>query len=99
MDQPAELAQVALFRRMQYRAGAQEEQTLESGMRQAVVEHRGHGQRRQRLHAVGVEDQGQAEADRAQADVLDRGIGQQPLHVTLHRAVEHTEQGGDQPDH
>ena len=42
MDQSAELAQAAFARRVQHRAGAQEEQALESGVGEAVIEHRGH---------------------------------------------------------
>jgi hypothetical protein len=98
MDQAAELAQAAFVGGVQHRAGAQEEQALEAGMGQAVVEHRGHRQRRQRIHAIGVEDQGQADGDGDQADVLDRGIRQQALHVALHRAVEHAEDRREQAD-
>ena len=96
VNQSAELAQVALLGGMQHRAGAQEQEALEAGVGQAVVEHGGHGQCRQRLHAIGVEDQGQADAHRDEADVFDRRIRQQPLHVVLHRAVEHAEQCGDE---
>ena len=44
-----------------------------------------------------VEDQGETDADQQQADVLDRRIGQQALHVSLHGGEHHAEHCSDQP--
>ena len=51
------------------------------------------------FHSVGMEDQGQSNADGDQADVFDRGIGQQALHVALYGAVKHAEKRGDEAHH
>ena len=84
------------MRGVQHRTGDQEEQALEGGMIQTMVEHRCQRQRRQRSHAEGLEGQGQADADEEQADVLDRGISQEPLHVALHGGEDDAEQRRDQ---
>ena len=61
-------------------------------------ERRGQRQRGHRRHAIAEEQQRQADADDQQADVLDRRVGQQPLHVGLHRGEHHAEQGGGEAE-
>jgi len=82
---------------MQHGAGAQEQQALEEGVAGHVVQRRRQRQRRHRLHAVGREQHRQPDGREQQADVLDRRIGQQPLHVDLRRGKHHAEQRAGQP--
>ena len=99
MDQPAEFAQRALARGMQHRAGGEEQQALEVGVVDAVVERGGERERSQGAHAVGLEDDGESDADQDEADVLDRGIGEQALHVALHRGKHHAVECGGEAQH
>ena len=66
-------------------------------MVERVIQRRGERQRRQRIFVEGVENQREADADQNDANVLDGGIGEQPLHVHLHGSEHHAEQRGDQP--
>ena len=77
-------------------AGAEEQQALEEGVAGDVVQAGGERQRRHRLHVVGREDDGEADAGQQHADVLDRRVGEQPLHVDLHRGEDDAEQGRGQ---
>ena len=79
----AEPLDVAQARGVQHRAGAAEQQALQQAWltqwKSAAVSARAasNGQ------AVGAEQQGEAEADGDDADVLDRRIGEQRLEVAL----------------
>ncbi len=86
------------MRRVQHRARAQEEQALEHRVIQAVVEHRGQRESRERMHLVGVEHDREAERDDDKADILDRRIGEQPLHIDLHRGEDDAEERRGEPD-
>ena len=94
MDQAAQLAQGALVRGVQHRAGGEEQEALEEGVVDAVIQRRGERERGERAHAVGLEGDGEADADQDEADVLDRRIGEQALHVALHRGKDHAVERG-----
>src|SRR5580704_19420270 len=94
MDRPAELAQAALLGRVQHRARREKEQTLEEGVIEAMIEGRGERDRREQALAVSLEQNGQADARNDDADVLDRRVRQQPLHVRLYGGEKHTKQRG-----
>ena len=98
VDQPAQLVELALPGGGQDGARREEQDALE----QAVIEHvehgGGHGERRQGRHAGRLEHQRQTQPDDDDADILDRRIGQQLLHVVLHQRVEHADHGGHRAD-
>ena len=98
VDQAAESSQAALARGVQHRAGAQEQQRLEERVVQAVVQGRGERQGGERGHAEAAKQQREAEPGDDQADVLDRRVGQQALHVGLHGGVHGAEQRTRQAD-
>ena len=98
-QQPAELAEVALAGGVQHGPGAEEQQALEEGVVQRVVEHGRERERGERRRAVPDEQQRESHADQQQADVLDRRVGEQALHVGLHGAEDHAEQRGRQSEH
>ena len=85
-DQAAELAQAALFGRMQHRAGGQKQQALEERVVERVDQRGAEGERRKQAQVAGLEQNGQADAGKDDSDVLDRGVRQQALHVGLHAA-------------
>ena len=95
LDQPAHLFHVARVRGVQHRTRAQEEQALETGVVDRVVQPADEAQRGQRHQPVAVEDQPSADAHQDDADVLHRVIGQQPLEVVLHQRIEHAQQRRD----
>jgi hypothetical protein len=97
-DQAAELAEAALAGGMQHGAGADEQQALEERMAGDVIERRGQRQRRHRLHVVGGEEHREADRGEHEAHVLDRRIGEQPLHVDLDRGEDDAEQGAGEAE-
>ena len=99
MYQPAELAQAALLRRVQHRAGREEQQALEEGVVQRVIQHRGQRDCREQRLVVGLEEDGETDAGDDDADVLDGRVGKQPLHVGLHGREDHTEERSDKAEH
>src|SRR5438445_79988 len=54
----------------------------------------GHGQRQ----SVGLQRDGETEAREDDADILDRGVGEQPLEVVLHHRIQDAYRGGDAAD-
>ena len=95
MDQAAELLHVALAGRAHDRARAEEQQALEQRMVEHVQQRGRHRQRRRKLHAVRPKRHRKAQADEDDPDILDRGIGEQPLEILLHQRVEHAENRSD----
>ena len=65
-------------------------------MIQAVVQRRGERQRRQRVLAIDVKNNGQADPHQQQPDIFNRRIRQQPLHIALHGGEHHAENRGHQ---
>ena len=61
-----------------------------------MQQRRGECQRRQHAHVERVAQQRQAKRGEDQADILDGGIGQQPLHVGLYGSEHRAEQRRDQ---
>ena len=98
MDQPAELAEAALLRRVQHRARGEEEEAFEEGVIERVVERRRQGDRCEERLVVALEQDREADAGDDDADVLDRGVREQALHVGLHRREEHAEQRRGEPE-
>jgi hypothetical protein len=90
--------EVAFARRVQHRARAEEEQALHERVVERVVEHCDERQGRQRLHADAAEDDREPDAGEEDADVLDRRIGEQALHVGLHRREDHPVERGGEPE-
>ena len=78
-------------------AGREEQQRLEHRVVEDVQERRGEGDRRPGRIALRGEEDGCAEPERDDPDVLDRVKGEQPLQVVLHQRVEHAAQRGQQP--
>ena len=93
----AQLAEVPFLGGVQHRAGAEEEQALEERVVEAVVEGGDQRERRERMHLVGGEDDREPETHHDEADVLDRRIGEQALHVHLGGGEDHAEEGGREP--
>ena len=98
VDQAAELAEAALVRRVQDGPGGEEQQALEERMIEHVIEHRSKRDRGELRLAVGGEQHGEAESRHDDADVLDRRVGKQALHVRLHGGEHHAEQRGAKPE-
>ena len=78
---------------------ALEEQAFEKSMVEAVVERCGEGQCGQVRQQERLEDQGQPEANKNQADVFYRRVGKQTFHVRLHGRENNTEECGGQAKH
>ena len=98
MDQPSELAEAALLGRVQHRAGGEEQQALEERVIEGVIEACRQRDRREERLVVALEQDRQADAGDDNADILDRGVREQPLHVGLHRREEHAEQCRREPE-
>ncbi len=98
MDQAAEAPEVALAGRMQHRAGAEEQQALHERVIEAVIQQRDQGERAEGVHADAEEHDREPEAGEDDADVLDRGVGEQPLHVGLGRGKHHAVQRAEEPE-
>jgi len=84
---------------VQHGTGAEEQQALHERVVEGVIQHRDQGQRRERLHADALEHDGEADTGEQHADVLDRRVREQPLHVRLHGREDDAEQGRGQPEH
>ncbi len=99
MDQSAELAEAALLRRVQHRAGGQKQQALEERVIERVIKRRGQRDRGEQRLVVGLEQDRQPDPGDDDADVLDRRVCEQPLHVGLHRREKHAEERRDEAQH
>ena len=88
MDEAAQPLHVALAGRRQYRAGAEEQQTLEEAVIEDVEQRRRHGERSGGRHPVRLEGERKAQPDEHDADVLDRAVGEQLLEVALQHGIE-----------
>ena len=64
-----------------------------------MVQHGGQRNRREQRLVVGLEEDGETDAGNDDADVLDRRIGEQPLHVGLHGRENHAEERRDETKH
>jgi hypothetical protein len=64
MDEPAELAQASLVRRVQHGPGGEEQQALEERVIERVIQDGGQRDRREHRLRVGLEQQGEADARR-----------------------------------
>jgi outer membrane translocation and assembly module TamA len=81
--------------RTQHSAGTKEQEAFEQRVVEHVKEACGERERCCRRHAVRGECEGKTEADKDDADVLDRVIGEQPFEIVLHQGVEHAHDGGN----
>ena len=97
-DQAAVLFDVACVRRGDHRTCPQEQQRLEGGVVQGVKERRRQPQRREGVDAQRRKDDGAAQAQQDDADVLDAVIGEQSLEIVLRQGVQHTQQRRDRSD-
>ena len=98
VNEPAEPAEVALARGVQYRARAEEQQALHERMIDGVIEHGDQRQRRQRRHAHAAKDDGEPDAGEQDADVLDGRERQQAFHVGLRGREHHAVDRGEQAE-
>ena len=99
MDQSAELAEAPLAGRMQDRPGGEEQQAFEKRVIERVVERRHQRDRRQKDFAIGLEQDREPDSGEDDADVLDRRVREQALHVHLHGRVDDAEQRRQQAEH
>jgi hypothetical protein len=80
---------------MQHRARREEQQALEKGVVERVIQDRGQRDRREQRLAVRLEEDDEADAGDDDPDVLDRRIREEALHVGLHRGEDHAEERGE----
>ena len=97
VNQPPHLLHVPFVGGVQHRPGPHEEQPLEHGMVEGVIQGGNQRQGRQIRQLEGGKDHRQTEPDQDDADILDRVIGQQALQVMLHQGIQHTHHRRDQP--
>ena len=97
-QQAAEPVEVERADRSLEGARGEEEQRLEDGVVEHVQQRRGEGDRRPGRLALGGEEDRGAEAERDDADVLDRVEGEQPLEVVLDERVEDAAERREQAD-
>ena len=83
---------------MEHGTGTHEEQTLEEGVVHNMVKAGAKGQCGEIEHAVGLEEKREADGGQQQPDILDGGIGQQPLHVHLYGGEDHPKERGGQAE-
>ena len=76
-------------------ARAEKEQALEQRVVERVQQGARDAAQRDELVARGFAQRGDAESDEDDADVLDRGVGQQAFHVVLHGCEDHAPQARD----
>jgi len=74
-------------------ARAEKEQALEQRVVERVQQGARDAAQRDELVARGFAQRGDAESDEDDADVLDRGVGQQAFHVVLHGCEDHAPLG------
>ncbi len=70
-------------------AGAQKQQPFEEAVVERMEQRGDEGERRDRMQPFGPREERDAEADRDDADVFDRRVGQQPLEIALGEREEH----------
>src|SRR3989338_5514357 len=87
VDKPSKAVKVAFARRMKNGARPQKQEILEQRMIKNMQQGSRHRHGGAGLKAVGVKSRSQAEADKNDADVLNRGISKKPLKVVLHKGV------------
>ena len=96
MDESPQFSEASFSGGMQHRAGANEQQTLHERVVESVVQGGRECQCGQCVLAESVKCQGQAGANQNNADVLNRGIGEQAFHVGLYGGEDHAEERGKQ---
>ena len=92
--QSAQVVQVTQTRGVYDSSGRNEEQALEDRVVDRVEDRGGQGEGREFRRTVGVEEQGGADADQDDADVLDAVEREQALDVVLHQGVKHAHDRG-----
>ena len=92
--QPAEVVQVTQTRGVYDGSGRNEEQALEDRVIDGVEDRGSQGEGREFGRPMGIQEQGGADADQDDADVLDAVERQEALDVVLHQGVEHAHDGG-----
>ena len=75
---------------VQHRSRAKKQQPLHEGVIETVIEERDEREGRHGGHVDAAEDDGKAERGEYDAEILDRGVGQQSLHVGLGRRKNHS---------
>ena len=83
---------------MQNRPGTEKQQALHERVIEAVIQERDQGECSEGGHADAEEYDREPEAGEDDADVLDRGVREQPLHVGLGRGEHHTVQRAEEPE-
>ena len=94
LDETPHLLHVARAGRLQDCARAEEQETLERGVIDRVVQRRCQRQDGEPGHAAGPEHEPDAEGDADDADVLDAAVRQKSLQVVLDEGREDAPQGG-----
>ena len=95
---PPSWPEIALTRRVEHGTRSEEQQALERRMARDLIEKCRQRQRGQRVHAVRAKQDRQPHADEHQADVVDRRVRKQPLHIGLDGAEHDPEQGSEEPE-
>src|SRR4029079_17715365 len=95
MDQATEVLHVAFAGGVEHSASAKEQKTLEYGVIEYVKKPCGQRQRRRIYHRMRLECERKAEANKNDADIFNRVIGEQPLQIVLHQGIEHAHHRGD----
>ena len=94
LHQPAHVLHIARVGRMNHGPGAEEQERLEHGVIDRVVQPGGQGQRGEHRVAGVQEHQRRANAHQDDPDILDAVIGEQALEVVLHERIEHAQDRG-----
>ena len=79
MDQAAEMLHVAFAGCIEHGAGAEEQKTLEYGVIEYVQQPCGQRQRRRIGHPIRLKCERKTKADKDDADIFNRVIGEQPF--------------------
>ena len=92
------MPEVAFAGCVQYRACAQEQETLHERVVHRVVHHGNQRERGGGPHVDAREYDRKPEAGEHDSDVLDRGVGEQTLHIGLRGREHDPVQGAEQPE-
>ena len=98
MDQAAQSPEVAFAGGVQDRTRAEKKQALHERVIEAVIQSGNQRQRSERIHSHAMKYDGKTDAGKDDADVLDRGPREQPLHVGLGSGKHHTVERTEEPE-
>ncbi|EKD37329.1 MAG: hypothetical protein ACD_75C01172G0003 [uncultured bacterium] len=97
-DKSAHFFHVVLPALLQDGAGAKEQETLEQGVVETMVQGGDQGQGGDFHMVLGIKNHRQAEADIDDADVFHAVIGEQPFEIMLHQGIEYPEKRRSRAD-